>query len=371
LKLFILAGEPSGDRIAADLVERIRAGTELTLTGVGGAELVGQGLRTLFPMRELSVMGRDILLRLPWLYFRAWQVARAIIRGKPDIVVFVDAQIFSAVVAGQVRKAGARMPILLYVAPSVWAWAPERAKRLKPVFDEVLAVLPFEPQVMADLDGPLTHYVGHPAVKRLKQRQTLPRTGPLLLLPGSREGELRRHLPLMRVVAERLSGHPKVSGIVVPTLSALHRRISEEVAEWQVPVRVVAGESERAGAFASAIAACSVMGTATLELALSGVPMIGTFVADKGQEQRWYKYSVKYASLPNHILGEALIPEVLFVEPDIEQLVAAVTALLDGDVAARQLDGFRRIRALMTEGMPGFPVVDPVERVLSHLPPSA
>ena len=133
MKLFILAGEPSGDRIGADLVERLRArDPKLTVAGVGGAELAGQGLHSMFPMSELSVMGwRDILPRLPWLHFRAWQVARAIVRERPDVAVLVDAQIFSAVVAGHVRRMGAETPILLYVAPAVWAWAPARGSSLK------------------------------------------------------------------------------------------------------------------------------------------------------------------------------------------------------------------------------------------------
>src|SRR5262245_48293743 len=133
LKLFVLAGEPSGDRIGADLVERLRARVALELTGVGGNELEAAGLHSLFPMRELAVMGwADVLPRLPLLLWRVRQVARAIIRNRPDVTVLIDAQVFSRLVAERLRRAGYDLPVLLYVAPAVWAWKSDRAPKLKP-----------------------------------------------------------------------------------------------------------------------------------------------------------------------------------------------------------------------------------------------
>jgi lipid-A-disaccharide synthase len=367
LRLFLLAGEASGDRIGADLVERLRARRPITLSGVGGAELEAVGLSSLFPMHQLSVMGwADVLPRLPLLLWRARQVARTIIRTSPDVVVLIDAQVFSALVARQVRAAGAKMPILLYVAPAVWAWKPERAPKLKALFDEVLAVLPFEPEAMAALDGPATHYVGHPALDRLQLRPTVPERGPLLLLPGSRAGELRRHLPLMGDVAARLTGHPRVSGFLLPTPAHLRVRVAEAVSAWRLPVDVVAGEAEKVAGFAAAVAACAVTGTVTLELALAGVPMVTTYVADKGQARRWVQYQVKFAALPNAILDRPLVPEVLGLEVAPEQLEERLRALLDdGAAATAQSEGFGQIRALMEDGTPAAPRADPADRVLA------
>jgi lipid-A-disaccharide synthase len=366
LHLFILAGEASGDRIGADLVRRLRPRGQLRLSGVGGAALEAEGLRSLFPMHELSVMGwADVLPRLPRLLWRARQVARAIIRSRPDVVVLVDAQVFSAIVARQVRAAGVRIPILLYVSPAVWAWKPERAAKLRPLFDEVLSVLPFEPKVMAELGGPLTHYVGHPALAQLPLRPAVPERGPVLLLPGSREGELRRHLPLMHALGTRLAGHPRVTSFLLPTPSHLQQRLTAVVAAWDVPVQVISGESERAAAFGAAVAACAVTGTVTLELALAGVPMVTTYMADKGQAARWVKYRVKFAALPNAILDRPLVPEVLGTTVDTAALVAPLRGLLDDPTAAdRQLVGFREIRALMEAGAPEAPIEDPATRVL-------
>jgi lipid-A-disaccharide synthase len=369
MKLFILAGEPSGDRIGGDLVERLRGHVELGLSGVGGEVLTQFGLKSEFDMSELSVMGwADVLPRLPKLLWRARSVARKIVRDRPDVVVLIDAQVFSAIVAGQVHKAAPDIPVLLYVAPAVWAWKPERAAKLSPKFREVLSVLPFEPSFMRKVGGPETTYVGHPALARFAQRRTVPESGPVLLLPGSREGELRRHLPLMRAAAEDLKVHPRVNGFLLPTPSRLAQRVKDEVAQWQAPVEVIAGEARKAQAFAEAIAAVAVTGTVTLELALAGVPMVTTYVADKGQAKRWVQYKVKFASLPNAILDRPLVPEVLQVAPDPEALIAEVRRLLDdGTAAEAQVAGFGEIRTMMEQGAPGAPRVDPAERVMRYV----
>lgn len=367
LRLFVLAGEPSGDRIAADLVERLRARTDVELSGVGGTELEAAGLRSMFPMAELSVMGwADVLPRLPKLLWRTRQVARAIVKARPDIVVLVDAQEFSRLVAHQVRAAGSRLPMVLYVAPAVWAWKPERATSLKTLFDEVLAVLPFEPRVMADLDGPPSSYVGHPALGRIPFRASRRERGRLLLLPGSREGELRRHLPMMAEIAARFADHPAVDGLVLPTVPSMLERVRAEVSGWPVPVEVVGTDADKLGAFRDAVAAVAVTGTVTLELALAGVPMIATYVADKGQARRWLKYKIEFAALPNIILDRTLVPEVLGLEANAAGVAEALGQLLSGPAASQQVLGFAEIRAIMEKGAPEAPLVDPAERVLAR-----
>ncbi|MCW5721525.1 MAG: lipid-A-disaccharide synthase [Devosia sp.] len=368
LRLYILAGEPSGDRIGADLVRRLRAHADVELSGVGGEALQECGLRSQFEMSELSVMGwADVLPRLPKLLWRARQVARAIVKTRPDVVVLVDAQVFSAIVARQVHRVAPQIPVLLCVAPAVWAWKPERAKALTPHFTEVLAVLPFEPAFMRQAGGPETVYIGHPATAAFAQREAVPARGPVLLLPGSREGELRRHLPLMRIVAERLRGHSRITGFALPTPGRLAERVRREVSAWPVPVEVVTGEAGRAEALSRAVAGVAVTGTVTLELALAGIPMVTTYVADKGQAKRWLKYKVKYAALPNAILDAPLVPEVLQLEADPDAVLREVTTLLDEPAAmAAQLAGFAHIRRLMEEGAAGEPRVDPAQRVLRH-----
>jgi len=369
-RLFILAGEPSGDRLGAALVRGLRRRRDIALAGVGGAELEGEGLRPLYPMSDLSVMGvTDVLKRLPLLVWRARQTVRAILAQRPDLVVLIDAQVFSATIARRLRQAGYGGRILLYVAPSVWAWKPERAPALRPLFDEVLAVLPFEPAVMRRLGGPPTTYVGHPALATTVPRATQPERGPLLLLPGSRRGELQRHLPLMGQVAAALAPHERVSGFVLPTPGHMTKQVRAAVATWAVPVEVTTDAEAKRRAFAEAVAAAAVIGTVTLELALSGVPMAITYVADRGQVMLFSKHRPRFMGLPNILADAALVPERLGGEPQPEAVIADIAALLDDPAAAaRQRAGFARIRAAMQKGAPDAPLVDPAERVLSYLP---
>lgn len=352
------------------MVRRLKQRVPLEVTGVGGPELVAEGLRSLFPMSDLAVMGwSDVLRRLPLLLWRVRQVAAAIIRSRPDIVVLIDSQVFSKAVAQHVRKAGLAMPILLYVAPTVWAWRPERAPALRGLFDEVLSILPFEPQVMAQLGGPETHFVGHPAVARFPGRPAIPERGPLLLLPGSRLGELRRHLPLMRAAVEQFRDHPRVTGFAIPTLESLAPVLRKEVADWPAPISLVTGE-ERRKAWGAAIAAFAVSGTVTLELAMSRIPLVVTYVADPHQARNYDKLgrSVTLA-LPSIILGRNAVPELQLRSNKPPHDLSALRALLDDPAPANaQLAAFDEVRTLMQEGAPEAPLVDVADRVLAHAP---
>ena len=372
LKLFILAGEPSGDRIAADLVARLKLRVPLAFSGVGGHELEAQGLRSLFPMSDLAVMGlSDVLLRLPLLLWRVEQTARTIRAAKPDIVVLVDAQDFSKLVAKRLKRLGYAGKLILYVAPSVWARAPQRAAKLKPLFEEVLAVLPFEPAVMQRLDGPPTSYVGHPALGERLLREGVER-GPLVLLPGSRDGELRRHIALFQQVIGQVGDHPAMDGVVIPTLPSLHERLSREVADWLVPVRIVSDRAGRADIYGQAVLALAVSGTVTLELALAQVPMVVTYVLDPHQARVYSAHGRPPVSLPNIILHRPAVPELVQDVADSGAMVAAVRSLLDDKKARQdQIAAFGELSMLMETGEAEFPRQDPADRVLAHWPQRA
>lgn len=371
VRLFIVAGEPSGDRIGADLVRRMRIHRQVQLSGVGGDALAGEGLRSLFPMSDLSVMGlRDVLIRAPLLLWRIRQTATAILEARPDLLVLIDSQVFSQMVAARLRKAGYAGRIALYVSPSVWAWKPERAPLYKPLYDEIFAVLPFEPGVMKRLDGPPTAYVGHPALSHTALRATQPARGPLLLLPGSRRGELRRHLPVMEVVAAALRRNERVSDFVLPTPRHEEQFVLEQVRAWDVPVFVTSASSAKWKAFGEAVAAVAVTGTVTLELALAGVPMVTTYVAEPAQWRRAAKYNIRFASLPNILYGSELVPEVLGLKRRPADVVTTLEALLaDDEMIEAQRAGFRRIRAGMEKGAPDAPLSDPAEEALALLEP--
>lgn len=368
LRLFILAGEASGDRIGADLVARLRQRVTLELTGVGGDELAGQGLTSIFPMSDLAVMGiTDVLLNLPRLLIRLEQAARAILSAQPDVVVLIDAQDFSRLLAQKLRARGFGGTLILYVAPSVWARHPERAPRLKPLFDAVLAVLPFEPEVMARLGGPTTSYVGHPAlVDAGPPGKNIPDSGPVVLLPGSRNGELRRHLPLLRDVSMSLAHRPEIEGFVLPTLPALADRLKQETANWPVPVDVVTGRAEREPLYERALCALCVSGTITLELALARVPMVVVYALDGHQARVYERLERPAVSLPNIIVGRSLVPEMVSRTLAAPAVAGAMQALL-GDKEARQNQvlAFGELYEMMRDGVPPFGRLDPADEVLA------
>ncbi|HEY0032985.1 MAG TPA: lipid-A-disaccharide synthase [Devosia sp.] len=368
LKLFIVAGEPSGDRIAADLVARLKRRVPLALAGVGSDELTAEGLKSLFPMSDLAVMGiTDVIMRLPLLLWRLRQTANAIVKERPDIVVLVDAQDFSKLLAKQLKAWGYAGTLILYVSPTVWARAPHRAAKLKPLFDEVLAVLPFEPATMARLGGPPTSYVGHPALAEASNRAAANDSGALILLPGSRDGELRRHLPVFRTVVERLSGHPAVNSVVIPTLPALAGRLRTEVAHWPLPVSIIEDRSARPALYDNAVLALAVSGTATLELAFAKVPMVVSYVMETHQAREFERIGRPRVSLPNIVLGRDAVPELIQSPADANAIEVAVRGLLDDKKARQdQITGFGELVSLMQSGQNEFPRQDPADRVLSY-----
>lgn len=371
MRLFVLAGEPSGDRIGADLVQKLRRTVSVELSGVGGEDLNAQGLCSLYPMADLAVMGVfDVLKRLPLLLWRVRQTAQAIVAAQPDIVVLIDAQDFSRLVAKRLRALGYTGPVLLYVAPSVWGRAPERAAKLAPLFDEVLAVLPFEPKVMRDLGGPPTSYVGHPALTEVQPYQAARDSGLIALLPGSRRGELRRHLPMLRAVARQLSTQPGVTGFFIPTLQVHATRLRGEIADWGVPMQIVEARADRAELYRQTLMAVSVAGTATLELAFAGVPMVLTYVMDRPQAIAFERLGRPLVGLPSIIARRLLSPELVMATANPSQLVSAAQALVQ-DKAARQsqIEAFAGLIEVMREGTGDAPRQDPADRVLQHWRP--
>src|SRR5919205_568646 len=166
LRVFLIAGEASSDALGAKLMAALRAQGPVAFTGVGGEAMAREGLRTLFPCDEIAVGGVEIFRRLPHLLGRMREAARAVLASRPDVLVIIDSPDFTHVVARRVRRARPELPIVNYVSPTVWAWRPGRAKRMRRYVDHLLALLPFEPEVHRRLGGPPCTYVGHPLIER-------------------------------------------------------------------------------------------------------------------------------------------------------------------------------------------------------------
>jgi lipid-A-disaccharide synthase len=340
LSVFLIAGEPSGDALGADLMRALadRAG-RVRFSGVGGGAMEAQGLTSLLPLTEISVMGiLPVLARLPQLMAAMGKVADAAIAANPDILVIIDSPDFTHRVARRVRHVKPDLPIVNYVSPSVWAWRPGRARRMRAYIDHVLALLPFEPAAYRRLGGPECTYVGHPLLdaiatlrpnaEELRLREASPST--LLVMPGSRETEIRRLMPVFGPAITRLENGNSLE-IIVPTLPHLVSLVRSETQKWQVKPRVIADTRDKHAAMGRARAALVASGTATLELALAGVPMVVAYRVSLIEELiARLMLRVGNIALPNLIVGRTIVPECLQRDCTTKLLAEALTPLLAG-----------------------------------------
>ncbi|WFR96713.1 lipid-A-disaccharide synthase [Rhizobium tumorigenes] len=323
LKVAIIAGEVSGDLLGADLVAALRLQTTrpLELVGVGGDGLEAQGLKSLYDFSELSLMGfTQVIAKLPRLIALIGETAKAIITSRPDVLIIVDSPDFTHRVAKRVRKALPGLLIVNYVCPSVWAWKEYRATAMLGYVDHVLAVLPFEPEVMKRLGGPPTTYVGHRLVTDAglvdarRQRAARPPldandTRTIVLLPGSRSSEINHLMPFFRRTVDELSRRNKSMRFVMPTVARREDLVRTLVAEWEIKPEIVVGTAAKWQAFAISDAAMAASGTVILELGLTGVPVISTYSTDFIVKLLHKRIKTWTAALPNLIADYVIVPE--------------------------------------------------------------
>ncbi len=361
LRVAIVVGEHSGDQLGFKLMQALkeRLGPNgVSFTGTAGEAMEREGMTSLFPLSDIAVMGiLPVIRRLPSLLRRIREAADAIVAAGPDVLVIVDSPDFTHRVARRVRKALPRLPVVDYVSPSVWAWRPGRARRMRSYIDHVLALLPFEPKAHEDLGGPACTYVGHPLVERLGELRPGPQDAarraadpPLLLvLPGSRRSEISRLLEPFGQALGKLQEQGLRFELALPAVSHLAGAIREGVAGWPVVPEIVEGEAAKLALFRRARAALAASGTVTLELALSGVPMVVAYRVSKLEEQLKHVINAPSIVLPNLILEANAIPELLQDDADPSRLAAALRPLLwDSPERRTQLAALQRLEGLMT-----------------------
>ncbi len=341
---------------------REKAGVPVDFVGVGGPLMQAEGLRELFSFADIAVNGlMPVIRRLPLLLRRIREAAAGLASLRPDIVVHIDAQDFNQRVARRLRRALPGTPLIGYVSPTVWAWRPGRARKIAKLYDSLLAVLPFEPEVHARLGGPRTLYVGHPLMERLADFQpsaaeAVRRAAEpfrMLLLPGSRRAEISRLLPIFGEAAAILAARFPGIEFMLPAVPHLRDEIARVIESWPVRARLLDGEEAKLEAFRTARVALAASGTVTLELALAEVPTVVAYKVGyiEGEIARRL-ISVTSASLPNLILGRKLLPEFIDWGWTASDLADRVGDLLpDGPVRKAQLDGFVELRAIMAEGV--------------------
>lgn len=382
LKIAVIAGEESGDLLGADMVRALRAqsGREVQLVGTGSRHLQALGLEPMFDASEIAIMGVSAVVRdLPNLLRRIGQTARGIVAERPDCLVTIDSPDFALRVAQKVRAADRNIPILHYVCPSVWAWRPGRAPRMKPHVDQILCLLPFEVAELERLGGPPGLYVGHrltrdPGVLLAATAQAQPRDlspdreKTLLLLPGSRRSEVKRLLPAFRETVSVLLSRGHRLRLVLPTVPHVSKLVEAEVAAWPQKPEIIKDPTRKWQAFGEADAALIASGTVSLELALSGVPLISCYKLDPLARLAQGLVTAWSALLPNLIAGKPIAPEFYdqYVRP--ENLARQIEALFgDTHMRAWQKTGFAEVARLMATDRPsGEIAADAVLRIISH-----
>jgi lipid-A-disaccharide synthase len=375
----IVAGEHSGDALGSRLMRALREARagDVAFLGVGGEAMEAEGLKSLFPLHDIAVMGiLPVLKRLPSLMARIRETSEAIIAARPDGLVIVDSPDFTHRVARRVRKALPTLRIVDYVSPSVWAWRPRRAKAMRTYVDCVLALLPFEPEAYQRLAGPACVYVGHPLIERLDALRPNPDDARrraaeppiVVVLPGSRRSEIKRLMKdfggALNLLREQIGPFTPV----LPTLPHIEREVSAIAAAWPLAPKIVLGEDAKFAAFRAARAGLAASGTATLELALAGVPMVGAYKVSLIEEQLKYLIKVPSILLPNLILGERAIPEFLQRECTPSALGAALAALVkEGPERRAQVEALSRLDRLMRLADGGAPSVHAARAVLGAI----
>ena len=389
MKLFVIAGEASGDALGGALMAGLRQlRPEVRFVGVGGPLMKAQGLSSLFPMDELSVMGlAEVLPKYRALKRRIAETAQAIAQEAPDAVVTIDSPDFCLRVLKLARAAHPGLKTVHYVAPSVWAWRPGRAAKMAPVVDHVLALLPFEPPYM-QAAGMSCDFVGHPITAQeqasddeaacFRRDAGVAADAPLILaLPGSRRGEVQRLLPVFQAALNPvLAAHPGAR-VVIPTTPNVAGLVREATGGWLKPpvvldpgpVATEAAQRDKRAAFRAADVALAASGTVSLELAAAGTPMVIGYRMNP--VSHWIisrMLRVDTVTLVNLVSETRAVPEFIGPRCEPAALGRAVEALLSDPAArAAQLDSMARTMAMLGQGgeAPGLRAARSILRAVS------
>lgn len=341
MKVFLIAGEPSGDRLGAALMAGLKSlSPGVAFAGVGGPLMQAEGLASLFPMEELSVMGiAEVLPKYFHLKRRIREAAQAALDCTPSALITIDSPDFCLRVARIVKAARPGLRTIHYVAPSVWAWRPGRARKMAEVIDHVLALLPFEPPYM-QAAGMSCDFVGHPVVAEPlaspAERAALAGEGPLILaLPGSRRGEVSRLAPVIGATLARIKARHPRARVALPTVRGVEPLVRDLSADWPISPQIITDPGLKRGAFAAADVALAASGTVSLELAANACPMVIAY--DMHPLTLWLMRRaalIDTVTLVNLVSDTRSVPEFIGERCRAELIAPALQALLE-DPAAR------------------------------------
>jgi lipid-A-disaccharide synthase len=351
--IFIVTGEPSGDALGGALIAALRRRTSgrLRVAGIGGERMREQGLESLVPLGDLAIMGvAEVLPRAPVILRRVRETVAAICAQRPDAVVTIDSSGFSWRVAHGLRRRGATLPLIHYVAPMVWAWRAGRARRMARWYDHLMTLLPFEPPYFERV-GLSCSFVGHPVLecgaergdgRRFRSAHGLAPDDLLItVLPGSRSGEVRRLLPIFGAALKQLENLVGAFRVVVPTVATVAATVTGAVGAWPGNAIIVQQPQEKYDAFAASRAALAASGSVALELALARLPMVVGYRLNPLTEAFLDRVlKVRQVNLVNLLLGRLLVSELLGANCTPARLAASLAEII----------GDERVRAMHRQG---------------------
>jgi len=350
LKVFIIAGEPSGDKLGGNLMQGLKQLTkgQVTFSGVGGEMMQAAGLTSLFAMSDLTIMGLfEVIPSIPKIKRRISQTVKAALDMKPDVLITIDSPDFCLRVGKQFRQHYPDKLAIHYVAPSVWAWRPERAAKMAKSVDHVLALLPFEPPYM-QAEGMSCDFVGHPAATEkiptkaeiksvLAELGLKPKDQIITILPGSRRSEINRLLPIYMDAIERILKQQPTAKFVLPAARPILDEVHAHLSQRSLPIHVLnptdfdpfVAEQRKRKIYAASQVALATSGTIALDLAKQRCPMVVAYKASWLTERAVKRLAkIDCANLINIITDSYVVPELLFEKCTAEAVAQSVLSIL-------------------------------------------
>ena len=361
MKYYLIAGEPSGDSLGARLIKALRRKDKnAEFYGVGGEGMQAEGIKSLFNISDLAIMGlAEVIPSIPRVLRHINETVADIQKVRPDVVVTIDSWSFSVRVHKKLRQLKLNIPQVHYVAPQVWAWKKKRARTMYKYIDLLLTLFPQEPKYFTPYNLQ-TEFVGHPVIESevvngvkgdFKKRHHIPEENRLLLvLPGSRHNEVERLLPTFLEVVKQLHERYNDFSFVIPTVSTVAAQVKKMVKQSGLPIEIVEGTKERHDAFKSGDVAIAASGTVALELAIVDVPHIIAYKVPKLTE--WLaRHFIQFVNLSNILLGKEIVPELLQQDCCVEKIMYYVEQFMKHKpVYNQQMDGFEKVRKLLGMG---------------------
>lgn len=363
MKVYLIAGEPSGDLLGSRLMRAmLDKCPNIHFYGIGGESMSREGLRSLFDISDLAVMGlAEVIPSIPLIYKRMRQTIADIVEKKPDVLITIDSWSFCASIHKMLRKKNLKIPQVHYVAPQVWAWKKKRARTMHKYIDHLLTLFPYEPKYFTPYNLETT-FVGHPVIEssvvcgnpeEFRRRYNIDDQAKIMaILPGSRKTEVVRLLPVFLETAKRFKEkHPEFC-FVIPTVHTVEDMVRKMVAESGLPIFVVNTEEGRYDAFKASEMAIAASGTVALELAMVNVPHIIAYkVAPLTAWFAKHFLKIQFVNLTNILLGREVVPELLQDDCNVENILYYMEEFLKkGAFYERETEGFDKVKEVLGLG---------------------